>query len=158
MVCAPQQQRKICLVNHKIIFPEIQAEFIAKQRVLAGHFQWGKSPDRNIVEARTEHKCRASLSQSHLICSARCNIPGTPRLALLAPRLMGVVSWPLRYREIRDCYVMAHDIRVWAKGRRPFSVCLTCFSAKLAQMYSSTATLRATTPSQLDRVTTLQRY
>ena len=54
-------------MNHKIIFPEIQAEFIAKQRVLAGHFQWGKLPDskcQKIVEPRTEYKFRAALSHS----------------------------------------------------------------------------------------------
>lgn len=28
-------------------------------------------------------------------------LTGTPRLALLAPRLMGVVSWPLRQRNPR---------------------------------------------------------
>eukprot|EP00903_Cladosiphon_okamuranus_P019616 g18040.t1 len=35
------QQRKICLVNHKLIFPDVQGDFIAKQRVIAGHFRWG---------------------------------------------------------------------------------------------------------------------
>ncbi|CAM9176307.1 unnamed protein product, partial [Hapterophycus canaliculatus] len=35
------QERKICLANHKLIYPEIQGEFIANQRVLAGHFRWG---------------------------------------------------------------------------------------------------------------------
>lgn len=41
IVCAPQQN-KICLVNHKLIFPDVQGDFIAKQRVIAGHFRWGK--------------------------------------------------------------------------------------------------------------------
>lgn len=41
IVCAPQQN-KICLVNHKLIFPDVQGGFIAKQRVIAGHFRWGK--------------------------------------------------------------------------------------------------------------------
>lgn len=36
------QKRKICLVKHRLIYPEIQAEFIAKQRVIAGHFRWGE--------------------------------------------------------------------------------------------------------------------
>lgn len=36
------QERKICLVNRKVIFPEIQGKFIAEQRVIAGHFQWGE--------------------------------------------------------------------------------------------------------------------
>lgn len=37
------QERKICLVNHKLILPAEQGPFIAKQRVLAGHFHWGES-------------------------------------------------------------------------------------------------------------------
>lgn len=36
------QERKICLANHKLIYPEIQGEFVANQRVLAGHFRWGE--------------------------------------------------------------------------------------------------------------------
>lgn len=39
----PLKERKICLVNHKVIFPEIQGTFIAEQRVIAGHFRWGES-------------------------------------------------------------------------------------------------------------------
>ncbi|CAN0236023.1 unnamed protein product [Scytosiphon promiscuus] len=35
------KERKICLANHRLIYPEIQGEFIANQRVLAGHFRWG---------------------------------------------------------------------------------------------------------------------
>ncbi|CAM9823103.1 unnamed protein product [Ectocarpus sp. 12 AP-2014] len=35
------KERKVCLLNHKLIFPEQQGEFIARQKVLAGHFRWG---------------------------------------------------------------------------------------------------------------------
>ncbi|CAM9243072.1 unnamed protein product [Ascophyllum nodosum] len=35
------QEKKICLVNQKVIFPEVQGKFIAEQRVIAGHFRWG---------------------------------------------------------------------------------------------------------------------
>lgn len=43
------QERKICLVNHQLIFPATQEDFIVKQSVIAGHFQWGESQCRGFL-------------------------------------------------------------------------------------------------------------
>lgn len=152
MVCAPQQQRKICLVNHKIIFPEVQAEFIANQRVLAGHFQWGESSDQRIVKHEYSNtQCQVTLSHF----ARRDATHRYVRACFACPQIDGRFELALEAEES----VFAVGAQYTGVGQWPRAVqCLSYLSAKSVPMSPITGTLQATTPSQLDRVTAFSAY
>eukprot|EP00752_Nemacystus_decipiens_P017561 g15736.t2 len=85
------RENKICLVNHKLIFPDVQGDFIAKQRVIAGHFRWGfqvyaAEPHRLVTTLRNPLELYASsrvARRLHRMNAVTINVLNTTGLVVV---------------------------------------------------------------------------